>query len=456
MGSPVKIYVVRPGDRVSDDVSRITGIPAGEEVKVNLVTFLIEGGVLDHRDLAAVEEQARNIPIDPSRPTIVSGRGPHWLYGVFVHNLHFSRVLAVWEPRAKMGVVVEGPKDLVGMGLSIDGSTSEIDLGAKGKIYMSMADLGSKSLLHVEIKGDKFIEPRILRTLSYPEPPGGKPMVIEGLMPIWLGAKLTVEYVHKVPALAFYDPRRMSGIIFATHAEGYSIGDVIEVSQRDIERRRRSIAVGVVGDPNSGKSVFLQILNDVLRSSGYTTLTQEADITAPTQNWSLYSPDVRRELKAHMDPSARLRWIIESIATARRSGSVDVVLADVGGGRPDLGQRVTRENLAILSRLDGVVIVSRNDEGQISSWLSELSLFLPDLKVYGVVESRLDGSAWIDSEGRGCAVGIDRELYRNGRIPKETMDVARRIAERIARDDGIPARELANRELRRERAAEPE
>jgi len=224
-----------------------------------------------------------------------------------------------------------------------------------------------------------------------------------------------------------------------THSPGYRPGDVIPVPPEELQsllqRRGGTKVIGVLGDPNSGKSVFLHLLNDELRRRGFTTLTQEADVTAPTQHWSLYAPEVRRELKRHMEPEERLRWIVESLRGARESGAVDFVLADLGGGRPDLGQRVTRENLAILQYVDGVVLVSRNDEDQIRRWLEELSALKPDVKVYAVLESSLTKPPEFDlAEGVGVAHKLDRALYAQGAITEGTRKVVEGVAERVVKD----------------------
>ena len=429
----VKLYVTRAGEKVTPEVAKILGIPEGVESKVNIVAFLIEGGVIRPEDLPEVEEETRHLndTIDTSKPTIISGRGPHWLYAVLVHNLHFVRELATWEPRKKVGIIIEGPN--VGKAVEINGNITDVELGGKGRALLTAKDVGEKTILHFEVVGDRFIEPRVMRELDYPEIPSEKPAIIEGLMPIWMGQRLVAEYVHKAPVLAMYDPRMKAGVVVATHTEKFRVGDLIEVKPEEIQevaKTRNTIIIGILGDPNSGKSVFLHLLNDELRRRRVITLTQEADITAPTQHWSLYAQDVRRELKKHMKPEERLRWIIESLRNAKESRAVDIVLADVGGGRPDLGQRITRENLAILRYMDGVVIVSRNDQEQISAWINELKTYFPDLKIYGILESRLDGTPTAKN-GIGIIVGLDREAYKNGQIPEGTKKVVAEIATRI-------------------------
>jgi len=426
-----KLYVVRAGERVTPEVAKIVGLPEGAVAGVNVVAFAIEGGVITPQELAEVEEETRHLAglIDTSKPVIVSGRGPQWVYAVLAHNLHYVAALAVWEPRLRVGVVASGRDE--GKGVDLSGNIADVELGGDGRPTLAVAEAQDKAILHFEVVGGKFIEPSSMATLSYPDVPSDKLLVVEGPMPVWAVAMLVAKYAHKVPAIAVYDPRLKGGVVAVTHTEKFKVGDVVEVKPEEIQaasKVRSTIVIGVLGDPNSGKSVFLHLLNEELRKRGVLTLTQEADLTAPTQEWSLHAEDVRRELKKLMNPEERLAWVIESLRGAKESRSVDVVLADIGGGRP--GQRLTRENLAILRHVDGVIIVSRNEEGQLLAWVEELKKYAPDMQVYGMLASRLHGASTAKA-GVGVIAGLTREAYREGRIPEDTRAVVAEIAARI-------------------------
>lgn len=433
----VDIMVLKSEEEVSEEINKLVGIEKGIKSNVNIVAFLINGGVITPEDLKDVEKDASDLinKIDTSKPVILSGRGPLWLYGVFVHNLHFVNTLATWEPRKKIGIIIEATTNsLIGKGIDIDGKVADIELGAKGMPKLVLSEIGNKSILHFEVVGDKFLEPSTLANIEYQKPNGSKPLIIEGMMPVWAGARFAVKYVHKVPAIAFYDPRIKGGVIFASHSKEYEVGKILEVKSDEIERAsgiHNTKIIGIVGDPNSGKSVFLHLLNESLRSKGFITLTQEADITAPTQQWSLFEQNVRKELKKYMNTKERLEWIINSLSEAKNAKSTDYIIADIGGGKPEKGERVTKENLAILQHVDGIVIVSRNENKQINEWLKELKAYVPDIKIYGILESKLNSKAKYSNDGYGVVSDLDRDLYREGKIPEDTKNVAEKIAERI-------------------------
>lgn len=443
---PVKVHVTRAGERVSKENAQIFGIPEGTPVNIALVGFLIEGGVLDPKELFSFDKEVDKYVNNPQKPlafkepvmVAIGGRGPHWLYGVLVHHVHTVDVVAIWEPRAKKGIIIGGrTKEELGKALNLDGVIEEISFGAKGKLNVYHFETDKYQLLHCEIRGDR-IDPAELRRL--PDfSVSSKPLIIEGAIPIWVGSHLAYKYMHKGPrAVGFYDPRLGGAVVSITHWTDYKVGDVIPIPSQELQSllskfvRKKTTAIGILGDPNSGKSVFLHILNEELRKRKFITLTQEADIFAPTQEWALHAPDTRKFLKKHMDYRSRLKWITSSLAVAKSSGTIDYILADLGGGRPDLGERLTKENLAILRYLDGVIIVSRNDNNQIKEWLEQLSIYAPDTKIYGVIESSLTEPAFFDEKtGIGRARLLDREAYRENRIPEDTRQTVEAVADRI-------------------------
>ena len=448
MAKPV-FYPVKAGDEIPENVAQIMGFPekAGQKAGVNILAFLIEGGVMKPEDLKEVAKTLRKVAqrLDTTMPVIVGGRGPLYLYAMIVHELHYFPMVATYEPRKKVGIVVVAPsKEDLGSGLTVEGTLTEVFLGGKGKIVLSAGKVDGKAVVHVEIVGDVFAEPSELRKLVYPEVPSSDVLIIEGKMPVWLASHLAAVYAHSAKAAAVYDPRLNGGVVFATHDEMYELGEVVPLTKEELQKitkPRQTKIIAVLGDPNSGKSVFLHLLEDALRKMGATTLMQEADLMAATQKWSLCAPEARKTLKKFMNIEERLRWVIESLKKEKEAGVVDVVLADVGGGRPDLGQRITRENMAILSLVDGVVIVSRNDKGQINAWIEELKTYLPNMKVYAVLESRLKGVPYIVG-GQGVVVGLDRTAYCEGKIPEGTVKVAARVAERILKDEYTIAEKL--------------
>ncbi|MEM3490042.1 MAG: CRISPR-associated ring nuclease Crn3/Csx3 [Nitrososphaerota archaeon] len=187
--------------------------------KVQILEFTISG-LLEPSDLRG----AQLVEVDPSKPLIISGRGPQWLYAFLAHHYHFARILATYEPRANMGVVISSVNEKdVGLGVDIEaGLLKEVKLGADGRIDVGLIKLGSIQLLRAELLEGAFAEPSELKRIRWwdikraVDP--SKPMIVYVMAPVWVSAKLAVEFSNLVPWISIYDPRLESSVTVARHS----------------------------------------------------------------------------------------------------------------------------------------------------------------------------------------------------------------------------------------------
>ena len=408
------------------------------------INFSIPGGVLNPDDLRRIKipritPPDHPVPVPADKTVVLSGRGPLWLYALLAHEFHMTKALGTYEPRVDDVIIVYGD----GMGSFLKEEHPDFPpKDQRGKLNLEVEEREDLVVVHARIEGGRFLpisELKKVEELYYRMKATDKGIVLEGPMPVWLATALTSTLVHKGSFFAIYDPRQNGAVVVARHSQDApEIGTIIPFSPEKKETR----VIGVVGDPNSGKSVFLQILNDELIKKGKVTITQEGDLVAPTQNWSLFAPEIRKQLKKEMDPKKRLEWVVKALEGLKKSGTTDFVLVDIGGGRPDLGVRVTEENREILRFVDEIVIVSRNDEDNIKKWLDELEENGFVKKVIGVFES-----VYPDENGEkakimpigGIAVGavsyLDRTAYKDGRIPEATKNVVRQFIEEVLLKD---------------------
>jgi len=193
---------------------------------LQVLSFEIPGGVLEPSDLQSISVPRNEI--DPSKPLILSGRGLSWLYGFLVHELHYARILATFEPRVRKGIVVEAPaKELIGKAVDVSGF-SDVSLGAKGTATVKRLDVDSIQVIYVKIEGDRFIEPSAMRSIEYPDVDWSKPIVVYGQMPMWLFARLSAEYANKAPWFGIYDLRLGGAVVVARHSKAApQIGSVV-------------------------------------------------------------------------------------------------------------------------------------------------------------------------------------------------------------------------------------
>lgn len=205
--------------------------------ELQILEFTIDG-LLEPSDLRSIQI----VEIDPSKPLVLSGRGPQWFYGFLVHHYHFARILATYEPRANVGVIVYSVNERdVGLGMDVEtGSIREIKLGADGRIETGLIKLGTIQILRSELVEGAFAEPSELRKIKWwdlkkaVDP--SKPIIVYVMAPIWVTAKIAVEFSNLVPWIAIYDPKLESSIIVARHSpEAPRIGQQIKLKTELIE-----------------------------------------------------------------------------------------------------------------------------------------------------------------------------------------------------------------------------
>jgi CRISPR-associated protein Csx3 len=185
---------------------------------VQLLEFEIEGGLMEPGELASLAPPR----VDPSKPLVISGRGPQWLYQFLVHEYHFCRLLATFEPRLGKGVVVESPSASE-VGMAVDpatGALSEEKLGSGGGFAVDLLKLGELQLAYVRVEGS-FPEPLAMREFDWQrlrsEVDPTRPAVFYGLAPIWLGARVAAVLSNMVPWYGVYDPRLGCAVVVARH-----------------------------------------------------------------------------------------------------------------------------------------------------------------------------------------------------------------------------------------------
>jgi CRISPR-associated protein Csx3 len=198
--------------------------------RVQLLEFTIRKEVLEPKDLLLMKPPA----VDPSKPLIISGRGPHWLYQFLVHNYHFCRILATFEPRIGRGIIVESPSSReIGLSIDVEGRMEEQRIGVEGSLYLDILKFSSFQLAYVKMEGS-FAEPLKMREVGWEKLRDSvdqeKPIIFYGMAPIWLGARVAAVLSNIPRWYAVYDPRIGGAVVTARHSpEAPDIGSVVGV-----------------------------------------------------------------------------------------------------------------------------------------------------------------------------------------------------------------------------------
>jgi CRISPR-associated protein Csx3 len=345
--------------------------------------FRLDGHVLDPAALPAI-----GLPqeLDPYRHLglMLSGKGPLWLYGHLVHLAHVFAWVAVYDPRLSGGVVVmrhtaRAPQlgeiipfaedtDAAPPGLSavpVPGGHMPPELRWSGTEGAPSAE--SVTLHLTPPGGGRVFQPSDLPVVALPpdQPTGTALVRLSGPFPIWLLTHL-VGRLHGVfpdASLAMYDPK-LAGAVVVAGRGGLLPGLVIP------DRPRAAVPiVGLIGDPNSGKSVLSWKLYHALQARGRAVYRLDCDAYAPTAGWSLGSATGRRLRGAYKRERGEWRQEdVEGLAAAVRQirrSALHLGLLDMPGG---LHQGVPepvrvpagREELFALA--DAFVLLQRNDE----------------------------------------------------------------------------------------------
>ena len=204
---------------------------------------------------------------------------------------------------------------------------------------------------------------------------------------------------------------------------------------------KTGVVVGVIGDPNSGKSVFSRAFYMAVRESTpdwFQTWIYDCDLASPTPDW--YCNALTRfgteseEVKDYKDlrDSQKVKWNPDM--EARCAGdlgilrtNLDLVIADLPGGRhPKEGetyfepQRISGESRASMFRqCDAFVLLCRKDRHDeiLKGWLDALARFGLQDRLVAVLDSSDPDAAFSisplvpDSAGILCGDvrGLDRK-----------------------------------------------
>ena len=177
-----------------------------------------------------------------------------------------------------------------------------------------------------------------------------------------------------------------------------------------LDSGKRGAVVGIIGDPNSGKSVFSRAFSMALRKSmpdGFQTWIYDCDLASPTPEWYcavLVEADDRaaEDYKAIRD-SQKVSW---NEAMERRCANdlralrtnLDMVIADLPGGRHPkiekgetfIPDRIPGESRAdMFRRCDAFIVLCRKDRHDeiLNGWVDALAKFGLQDRVAAILDS---------------------------------------------------------------------
>lgn len=216
------------------------------------------------------------------------------------------------------------------------------------------------------------------------------------------------------------------------------LGDISDNEQRLVELPKASsvpkkgIILGILGDPNSGKSVFSKLASSTLTRMSFASWSLDCDLASPTPDWFLYASKKEAERVCELRQSQKRKWTpelekrgAEDLKACR--SSYDILIADLPGGIhtgkfENNPQRIPKGREVLMEDVDYFLILTRPDTDAVDGWQRELNAVGMGKKVVAVVESlnpdaeqpTLEMSPPSDPGGlwSGWAIGLDRCAVR--------------------------------------------
>ena len=215
--------------------------------------------------------------------------------------------------------------------------------------------------------------------------------------------------------------------------------------------KERGIIIGVLGDPNSGKSSFSYLLTDGLKQLQLRfAWRHDCDHAAPTTNWYLEmivqgqhqnAKDLRNSQKREWTPEAEKKLALELKNCAR---SLRWTVADFPGGKhnKDSVQRIPKGRERLIEAADHFIILVRSDSPDAEkAWHDELAVHGLSERILCIVSSTapldpLSVSMVSDSAVlRAAVTGLDRNNMTSENIQQslpQWAELARTIVSRIS------------------------
>lgn len=273
----------------------------------------------------------------------------------------------------------------------------------------------------------------------------GKDVYVTGAAANWMAAGMALAALRGGAAAVWY----CSPMLSPDEAVNVVNGRTEEMPESvlgELRLKHAGIVVGVVGDPNSGKSVFSRLLYNELRRMKKDCWLLDCDAASPTAPWYLMATGTSDETQAATErDEQKVRWTDElEDKMAAHMKNVrwyeEVTIADLPGGRHDdargIHERIPRHREVMMRAADVFIVITRDGLAIADAWRKELAQHGLENRIVAVIESRqpeaaLGGKVWKADQKlvQGWLEGLRRDVLAQQPVPEAR--VVRELWEKI-------------------------
>jgi len=376
---------------------------------------------------------------------ILTGPGAVWMYAhaAAVHGAAGAKEIRLQTPKGK-----PGNDDLTGCRCEIRRPRSD---AASVLFWVQLRSLPPLSRHIIE----QLLQPK-LDELQQLKP---REIVIGGRASNEVYARVAIAAVRS-GALRVYCWSARDGLVAVYDAQSGQLGGPVRYPvwlKEALPLPERPVVLGVIGDPNVGKSTLCHFFDCYLQRT-QRAWKLDCDGQAPTPNWYLSMVD-EAQAKRLRDAQKR-KWTSEMeeiIADQLRRARAlfDVLVADLPGGNHACQppERIPPGREIMFREVDAFLIVQRQDRPTAADWLQELQRHRLESRVVAILDSirpdlkpaltvRIENGIW-----RGEVCGLDRSwLKKLDRLPDAlAQELARFLPALLESTRSISRRDVAER-----------
>ncbi len=223
-------------------------------------------------------------------------------------------------------------------------------------------------------------------------------VLLNGPYPAWLATGIALaihrQFPHKAILVRALQDQGDVVVESGTPAN-YPLGLLLPIPEQECPRP--PLVVGIVGDPNSGKSVLsLKLYHLLRRPGGLPCYRLDCDAYAPTAEWTLrgVGPEERRAWK-ETKKREQGGWTIEdeknlALITSRiRKTPIDLLLLDLPGGdfSREPPQRIPPGRIDLFQEVDRFLLVAKDEKAK-EGWTEELARIGKSKDISVIVRSK--------------------------------------------------------------------